>query len=49
MSTESVKAATFEQVRALKEDKNVLLIDVREPSELQESGTIPGSVNIPCK
>lgn len=40
---------SFEDVKSLKNDKNVLLIDVREPSELQETGVIPGSINIPCK
>lgn len=27
----------------------VYIIDVREPSELQKTGCIPNSVNIPCK
>lgn len=27
--------------------KNILLLDVREPSELKETGYIPGAVNIP--
>ena len=27
--------------------KNVLLVDVREPEELNESGVIPGTINIP--
>jgi rhodanese-related sulfurtransferase len=38
---------TVEYVKGLKNDKNVLLIDVREPSELEKTGTIPGSINIP--
>jgi rhodanese-related sulfurtransferase len=40
---------TVEYVKGLKNDKNVLLIDVREPSELEKTGTIPGSINIPRK
>lgn len=40
---------TFDYVKSLKDNKEVLLIDVREPSELEETGTIPGSINIPCK
>lgn len=45
----AVNFVTFEEVKALKDDKSVLLIDVREPSELKETGVIPGSINIPCK
>ncbi|OAA69030.1 Rhodanese-like protein [Cordyceps fumosorosea ARSEF 2679] len=29
------------------EDKNIVLVDVREPAELRETGKIPGAVNIP--
>lgn len=42
------KIATFEQVKALKDDQSYLLIDVREPLELKETGILPGSINIPC-
>jgi rhodanese-related sulfurtransferase len=37
------------QVKAFSEkpDPNRILIDTREPSELQTTGTIPGSINIP--
>jgi rhodanese-related sulfurtransferase len=37
------------QVKALSEkpDPNRILIDAREPSELQTTGTIPGALNIP--
>ncbi|XP_049820335.1 rhodanese domain-containing protein CG4456-like isoform X2 [Aethina tumida] len=38
---------TFDDVFKLKDDPNVLIIDVREPSELQETGSIPRSINIP--
>lgn len=41
------KIATFEDVKAIKDNKRCLLIDVREPTELQETGTLPGSINIP--
>ena len=40
---------TFDYVKSLENDKNVLLIDVREPSELEKTGRIPGSINIPCE
>ncbi|RZC33554.1 Rhodanese domain containing protein [Asbolus verrucosus] len=39
--------ATFEEIKSLKSNKNALLIDVREPSELQQTGVIPESINIP--
>ncbi|KAJ8936896.1 hypothetical protein NQ318_010923 [Aromia moschata] len=38
---------SYEEVRKLKDDPKYLLIDVREPSELQENGSIPGAINIP--
>lgn len=34
---------------ALIENPNLFVIDVREPSELEENGHIPGAVNIPVK
>jgi rhodanese-related sulfurtransferase len=39
--------ASFEEVKSVKNDRKTLLIDVREPQELQETGVIPGSINIP--
>ncbi|KAH7383741.1 Rhodanese-like domain-containing protein [Cadophora sp. MPI-SDFR-AT-0126] len=40
---------SFEDVKAFveKPDPNRILIDSREPGELQATGTIPGSINIP--
>ncbi|KAI6710470.1 hypothetical protein JHW43_007008 [Diplocarpon mali] len=40
---------TYKDVKALveKSDPNRVLIDTREPAELRDSGTIPGSLNIP--
>ncbi|KAF2904995.1 hypothetical protein ILUMI_01179 [Ignelater luminosus] len=43
----SIKTVAYEDVKALKDNKDVLLIDVREPSELQKTGVLPGSINIP--
>lgn len=37
----------FEEVKNLQNDKNAYIIDVRSPSELAETGSIPGSINIP--
>jgi 3-mercaptopyruvate sulfurtransferase SseA len=41
--------ATYEEVKDLPNHPEKLLIDVREPNELQETGQIPTSINIPCK
>lgn len=41
--------ATYEEIKNLPNDPHKLLIDVREPHELQETGKIPTSINIPCK
>ena len=39
----------FEDVNAGLGDKSLLLIDVRNPDEIQQHGKIPGSINIPRK
>lgn len=38
---------TYEQIKKLNANSPQLLIDVREPKELQETGKIPTSINIP--
>ena len=38
---------TAEFVEVLKKG-TLRLFDIREPAELEESGSIPGSVNLPC-
>ena len=45
-SQATVKIANFDNIQAVKEN-STLLIDVREPSELQETGVLPSSINIP--
>lgn len=45
---EKVKQYTADELKeALKKEQNVFFLDVREPKELQETGTIKGYVNIP--
>lgn len=39
----------FNQLLEKKKDKNVVLIDVREQSEINETGKLPDSIHIPCK
>lgn len=49
--TKSIKMsiATTEEIENLPNNPEVLLIDVRDPPEIKSSGTIPTSINIPCK
>lgn len=44
-----MSVVTFEEVENLPNRPEVLLIDVRDPSEISATGTIPTSINIPCK
>lgn len=38
----------YDYVKNATKNKNILVIDVREPNEVKEHGKIPNSVNIPC-
>ncbi|XP_060527423.1 rhodanese domain-containing protein CG4456-like [Cylas formicarius] len=42
-----VNVVTYEEVKELASKKTELIIDVREPKELEDTGKIPGSINIP--
>ncbi|XP_072763836.1 rhodanese domain-containing protein CG4456 isoform X2 [Anoplolepis gracilipes] len=39
--------ANYEQVLEAQKDDNVLIIDVREQAEINETGKLPGSIHIP--
>lgn len=39
----------YDDIIALKQRNEIILIDVREPSEIKETGILPGSVHIPRK
>jgi rhodanese-related sulfurtransferase len=43
------KVYTADELRALlkKQGRNLFILDVREPKELEESGMLKGSLNIP--
>lgn len=43
----NIPIVSYEEVKQLKNHPNALLIDVREPEELKETGQIPTSINIP--
>lgn len=44
-----VGIATYEEVIDALRNPDKLIIDVREPEDVQTSGKIPKSINIPCK
>lgn len=39
----------YDDIVALRKRNEIILIDVREPSEIKETGILPGSVHIPRK
>lgn len=43
----SVEIANYQEVIESLHDPEILLIDVREPPEIEENGSIPKSINIP--
>ncbi|KAJ2952042.1 hypothetical protein O0L34_g4303 [Tuta absoluta] len=45
--TAEIMTVDFDYVKKATEDKNVLIVDVREPDEIKEHGRIPNSINIP--
>jgi rhodanese-related sulfurtransferase len=45
--TSKTKQLSADELKDLLEKKNVFFLDVREPKELEELGTIKGYVNIP--
>jgi predicted sulfurtransferase len=46
-SAEEEKKLSADELKELIEKKDVFFLDVREPKELEELGTIKGYVNIP--
>lgn len=49
LSTMSEKTVNYDVVKKMSNEKQGVVIDVRNPDELKEHGEIPNSVNIPCK
>jgi Rhodanese-related sulfurtransferase len=43
------KDLSYNDIVELKQRNEIILIDVREPAEIQETGKLPGSVLIPRK
>uniref|UniRef100_A0A1L8EDG3 Putative heat shock protein n=1 Tax=Haematobia irritans TaxID=7368 RepID=A0A1L8EDG3_HAEIR len=46
-NTTPIPIVSYDEIKKLPKQPNKLLIDVREPKELQETGQIPTSINIP--
>lgn len=40
---------TFEEIEDLPNRPETILVDVRDPPEIKDTGNIPTSINIPCK
>ena len=38
---------TYEELKELIKKHEVLLVDVREPKEIEQTGLMPGAINIP--
>lgn len=43
------RIASYEDVLKVIDKPQKLIIDVRNPDEVSETGKIPSSINIPCK
>lgn len=43
------KVVVYEDVKSATQNNSIYIIDVREPQELKDSGSIPNSINIPRK
>lgn len=44
-----MSVVTFEEVEDLPNRPESVLVDVRDPPEIKDTGKIPSSINIPCK
>lgn len=49
MSETGVKTIDYNQLKKYIDEKSIYLVDVREKKELEETGVLPNSVNVPCK
>lgn len=44
-----IPVVLYDEIKDLPNHPEKLLVDVREPNEILETGRIPTSINIPCK
>uniref|UniRef100_UPI00398EA74F thiosulfate sulfurtransferase/rhodanese-like domain-containing protein 3 n=1 Tax=Pristiophorus japonicus TaxID=55135 RepID=UPI00398EA74F len=47
--TASPESVTYQELKQLLKSNKIVVIDVREPWELKETGQIPGSINVPLR
>jgi rhodanese-related sulfurtransferase len=40
---------TYDEIVDLKSRDEIILVDVRDNNEIEETGQLPGSIHIPCK
>lgn len=45
----NIDVVDYNYVKAMVDQPEKCLVDVRNPDELQEAGKIPHSINIPCE
>lgn len=45
----NIPVVGYNEVKNLPNHPRIILVDVREPTELHETGSIPTSLNIPCE
>ncbi len=45
--TINIPVAYYDEIKDLPNHREKLLVDVREPSEIQKTGRIPTSINVP--
>ena len=49
VAIQAQEIAYYEEIKDLPNHPEVLLIDVREPEEIEATSLIPTSINVPCK
>lgn len=47
--TSAMSVVTYEEIEDLPNQPETLLVDVRDPPEIKDTGSIPTSINIPRK
>lgn len=40
---------TYDEIVDLKSRNEIILVDVRDNNEIEETGQLPGSIHIPCE
>lgn len=43
------RLVNYKEFNKLLEQENTVVIDIRDEDEIRRTGSVPGSINIPCK